>query len=173
MNNDKGEDEMMNDVKEFIEKQKQIESLKLVILEDRNERIHVSEFGDQSITPEVYANIRMNSYARNEIFPKLTNQTLIQSAEYYQSQCKRPSTPCSTYEEVLAHKIVPELIARLKAEQNKPAVGKQVKVLTGDYAEQTGMISVIRLDSSYPITVQFENGDTNDYHEEQIEIIDR
>lgn len=157
--------------KEFIEKQKQIESLKLVILEDRNERIHVSEFEDQSITPEMYANMRMNAYARDDIFPKLTTETLVQSTEYYQSQCKHPSTPCSTYKDVLAHKIVPELIARLKAEQYKPNVGKTVKVLTGDYANEEGTITNIALGDCYPITVKFPNGDTNQYYEEQIEVI--
>ena len=98
--------------KEYQEKLKQENELKYVILEDGSQK-HLSEFEDKSITPDKYQTFRMNSYARNEIYPKLTNETLLEQAEYYISQCHKPYR-ISTYNDAAIHLILPELINRFK-----------------------------------------------------------
>lgn len=98
--------------KEFEEKLKREEELKYVLLEDGKQK-HVKEFKDKSISPEEYNSFRMNSYARNEIYPKLTDETLLETAEYYISQCHRPYT-INTYNDAAIHLILPELIKRYK-----------------------------------------------------------
>ena len=98
--------------KEFEEKLKKEYEMKYVILED-GESQHVTEFKDKSITPEEYSTFRMNSYARNDIYPKLTDETLLETANYYISQCSKPYT-ISTYNDAAIHLILPELIKRFK-----------------------------------------------------------
>lgn len=96
----------------FHEKQKELHDLKYVSF--NRERIHVSELEGKSITPSMRREMRMNSYAQDDLPPKLTDEALIEMAEYHLSQCSKPSFPCTTYEESLVHKILPELIERLK-----------------------------------------------------------
>lgn len=98
--------------KEYEEKLKKENELKYVILEDGSQK-HISEFDNKSISPDEYQTFRMNSYARNEIYPKLTNGTLLEQAEYYISQCHKPST-ISTYNDAIIHLILPELLKRIK-----------------------------------------------------------
>jgi hypothetical protein len=78
------------------------------------EEIHVSEFSDKSISSILLKDMRMNSYARDAIYPKLSDKALIEEAKYFLTQCKTPKFPCATYDEALIHKIVPELIKRLE-----------------------------------------------------------
>lgn len=101
---------------EWEQKRQERELLKQVIYEDKEH--HVTTFMDRSITPPMLEKMRMNSYARDDIFPKLTTETLLDRAKYYQSQCSTPRFPCSTYNESLIHKIVPELIKRLEEAEN-------------------------------------------------------
>lgn len=79
-----------------------------------DKRMHVSELEDRSVTPERYRDMRMNSYAQDDLPPKLTDETLIKKAKYHLSQCRESAYPCTTYDEALIHKIVPELIKRLE-----------------------------------------------------------
>jgi len=58
--------------------------------------------------------MRINSYAQDDLPPKLTDEALINTAKYFMSQCSRPKFPCTTYDESLIHKILPELIKRLE-----------------------------------------------------------
>lgn len=98
------------------EKRRERELLKFVTYGE--EEIHVSEFPDRTITPAMMENMYMNSYARDDIFPKLTTETLLVDAKRYLSHCPTPRMPCSTYNEALIHKIVPELIKRLEEAEN-------------------------------------------------------
>lgn len=96
----------------FYKKQKEIFEKKYI--EYKGEKIHVSELEDKSITSDMKKQMRMNSYAQDDLPPKLTNEALINTAEYYLSNCSKPRFPCTTYDESLIHKLVPELIKRLK-----------------------------------------------------------
>lgn len=98
--------------KEYEEKLKKENELKYVLFEDGSKK-HVSEFDNKSISPDEYQTFRMNSYARNEIYPKLTNETLLEKAEYYISQCHKPYM-ISTYNDAIIHLILPELLKRIK-----------------------------------------------------------
>ncbi|MBM7598246.1 hypothetical protein JOC34_000603 [Virgibacillus halotolerans] len=80
----------------------------------KGDKIHVSEFRDKSITSEMKSSMRMNSYAQSDLPPKLTDTALIETVEYYLTQCSRPRTPSVTYDDAIVHNLVPELINRLK-----------------------------------------------------------
>jgi hypothetical protein len=58
--------------------------------------------------------MRMNSYANDDLPPKLNNAALIEKAKQYLGECAQTRIPCSTYDEALIHNIVPELIKRLE-----------------------------------------------------------
>lgn len=96
----------------FYKKQKELFDKKYIEME--HQRIHVTELKDRSVTPEIHKTMRMNSYAREDLPPKLTDEALIQNAEHYLSNCTRTRIPCSTYDEAIIHTIMPELIRRLK-----------------------------------------------------------
>ncbi|NRG43266.1 hypothetical protein HRF87_00635 [Bacillus sp. CRN 9] len=96
----------------FYEKKREIHEKKYIVF--KGENIHVSDFEDRSITVEMKKQMRMNSYAQDDLPPKLDNNALIETAEYYITNCPRPTFPCTTYDEALIHKILPELIKRLK-----------------------------------------------------------
>jgi hypothetical protein len=96
----------------FYEKQQRIYNMKYITYEDKE--IHVSKLEDRSVTSEMKKEMRMNSYAQDDLPPKLTDAALIETAKYYMSNCTRPNFPCSTYDEALIHKILPELIKRLE-----------------------------------------------------------
>lgn len=98
--------------KEFEKQLKKENELKYVLLEDGSQK-HVTEFENKSISPEKYQTFRMNSYARNEIYPKLTDETLLEQAEYYISQCNKPYR-ISTYNDAVIHLILPEMMKRFK-----------------------------------------------------------
>lgn len=83
-------------------------------IEYMGKRVHVSAFNDREINLSVYKEMRMNSYAQDEIFTKLNDEALIDTARHFLSQCSHPRTPCATYDEALIHKIVPELLKRLE-----------------------------------------------------------
>lgn len=108
----------------YYEKQKELYEKKYILIDDSTEsmdkepkKVHVSELEDRSVTPDMRAKMRMNSYAQDDLPPKLTDEALIQTAEYYLSQCSRPIFPCSTYNDALIHKILPELLIRFKETQ--------------------------------------------------------
>ena len=90
------------------------EEYKLKYITIGNKEIHVSELEDRSVTSEMKAKMRMNSYAQEDFPPKLTDEALVETAKYYISQCQAPRFPCATYDESLIHKILPEMIKRLE-----------------------------------------------------------
>lgn len=98
--------------KEFAEKQKEIHDLKYITYGDK--QIHVSELADRSVTSEMKNQMTMNSYAQDDLPPKLTNEALLGTTKYYLSNCSKPRFPCSTYDEAVIHILVPELVKRLE-----------------------------------------------------------
>lgn len=102
---------------------KSLDHLKFVSLRNSKgeelDRLPVASFADRSIEPSIYKSLRMNSYAREDIFEKLTNETLIEATNEYLAECQKPPMPCTTYEQAVVHKIVPELLKRLQEEMNK------------------------------------------------------
>jgi hypothetical protein len=102
---------------EYLKEEERINNLKYILHEDKE--IHVSEFEDRSITPQEHSLMRMNSYAQDDLPPKLNNAALIKTARSYLSNCTRPTFPCTTYDEALIHKILPELIERLEELDNE------------------------------------------------------
>jgi hypothetical protein len=93
---------------------RQMEIFNKKYIDYNGDQIHVSDLKDKSVTSEMKQQMRMNSYAHDELPPKLNNEALIETAEYYLSHCSKPVFPCSTYDEALIHKLLPELIKRLK-----------------------------------------------------------
>ena len=77
-------------------------------------QVHVTELEDRSVTPEMRKAMRVNSYANDELPSKLTTQSLIETAEQYLSNTVQKNFPCRSYDEALVHRILPELIKRLK-----------------------------------------------------------
>lgn len=102
------------------EKKKEEYSKQVVLYNDKE--IHVTEFSDQSISASQLSKFRMNSYARDKIFPKLNTEALIKEAAYYQSQSGHYQYPAGTYNEALIHVIVPELISRIVELEEKLAI---------------------------------------------------
>jgi hypothetical protein len=98
---------------EWIERQKEIHNKKYVTYNDK-EVFHVSDLKDRSVTVEMKKEMRMNSYAQDDLPPKLTTEALIDTAKHYLSHCSKPRFPCVTYDEGLIHKLLPELIKRLE-----------------------------------------------------------
>lgn len=96
----------------FIEKQKEINNLKYI--DYNGKKIHVSGLEDRSVTSEMKQDMMMNSYAQDDLPPKLTDEALIDTVKYYITNCNRPSYPCTTYDEAIVHNLVPELIKRLE-----------------------------------------------------------
>ncbi|MCY7866045.1 hypothetical protein P8918_12510 [Bacillus spizizenii] len=99
--------------KETLEEKRE-EEYELKYIDYDGENVHITEFKNRSVTSEMKSNMRMNSYAQDDLPPKLTTEALIETAKLYQSQCSRPRLPCSTYDESLIHRILPELIKRLE-----------------------------------------------------------
>jgi hypothetical protein len=97
---------------DFYKKQKELYELKYLTFGDV--AVHVSELADRSVTNEMKKEMRMNSYAQDDLPPKLTTEALIDTAKHYLSHCSKPRFPCVTYEEGLIHKLVPEIIKRLE-----------------------------------------------------------
>jgi hypothetical protein len=96
----------------FYEKQKEIYDKKYITYQGKE--IHVSELKDKSVTYEMKQQMRMNSYAQDDLPPKLTDEALIDQAIHFINNCSRPNFPCTTYEESLIHKILPEIIKRFE-----------------------------------------------------------
>lgn len=111
---------------EWIEKQQRIHEMKYI--DYNGNQIHVSELEDRSVTPEMKMEMRMNSYAQDDLPPKLTNATLIETAKHYISNCSTPRFPCITYDEALIHKILPEMIKRLEELDQNIEILKKVKL---------------------------------------------
>lgn len=80
----------------------------------QDEKIHIDEFEDKSITPQHLSDMRMNSYAREKLYPKLSTDALINTSKSYLSQCSRGRYPAITYDDALIHLIVPELLNRIE-----------------------------------------------------------
>ena len=97
---------------EWITRKEEIYNLKYISMD--NQEIHVSQLKDKSVTPEMHSKMRMNSYAQEDLPPKLTDETLIEKTKYYLSQCSRKNIPCSTYDEAVIHNLMPEFIKRLE-----------------------------------------------------------
>jgi hypothetical protein len=101
----------------YYEKQKEIYNKKYITY--KNNEFHVSDFTDRTITIEMKKEMRMNSYAQDDLPPKLTTEALIDTSKYYLSHCTKPRFPCVTYDEGLIHKLLPELIKRLEERLKK------------------------------------------------------
>jgi hypothetical protein len=112
---------------EFYEKQQEIFNLKYIDIE--GEKIHVSDLEDRSVTPKQKKQMRMNSYAQDDLPPKLNNAALLEMAELFLSHISKPRFPCTTYDEALIHKIVPELIKRLKELDENINILKSVNII--------------------------------------------
>lgn len=80
-------------------------------------KVHPSEINDRTVTKEKLEDMKMNSYGQEEMFGKYTDDVLIDKARYYISNCNTPRYPCSTYDEALIHKVIPELIKRLEEKE--------------------------------------------------------
>ncbi|MEI2465118.1 hypothetical protein [Niallia taxi] len=109
---------------EWIEKQQEIYNLKYITYQGK--KIHVSELEDRSVTLEMRSQMRMNSYAQEDLPPKLNNEALIEKAKQYLGECNKKRIPCSTYDEALIHNITPELIKRLEEFEEKLDVLKNI-----------------------------------------------
>lgn len=97
----------------YLKKKQEEYELKYIKLGDK--QIHISELEDRSVTPELKSKMRMNSWAQDDLPPKLNDEALVKTARSFMSQCLVPSKfPCSTYEEALIHRILPELVKRLE-----------------------------------------------------------
>ena len=97
----------------YYEKQKEIYNLKYINYNDKE--IHITGLEDKSVTFEMKKEMRMNSYAQDDLYPKLTDEALIDTAKYFMSQCSRPRKfPCTTYDESVIHMILPEMIKRME-----------------------------------------------------------
>lgn len=66
-----------------------------------------------NITTEEMRAIRANSYEWERIFPKLSDEALIEHTQYVLKNCTRARSPAVTYDEALQDTIVPLLIGRL------------------------------------------------------------
>lgn len=98
---------------EEFQKRKQEEFEKKYITYN-SEEVHVSEFDDKSVDYDMKKGMRMNSYAQDDLTPKLTDEALIETAKYYQSNCTKPKFPCATYNDAIIHNLLPELLKRLE-----------------------------------------------------------
>jgi len=96
----------------YYKRQKELYELKYITIEDQS--IHITELEDRSVTSEMKSKMRMNSYAQDDLLPKLTDEALIDTAKYFMSQCSEPRYPCTTYNESIIHKILPEMIKMLE-----------------------------------------------------------
>lgn len=92
--------------------QKDLYAKKYIIIGDTE--IHVSHLKDRSVNVEKKQKMRMNSYAQDDLYPKLDNEALIYTARHFIANCSTPRFPCATYDESLIHMILPELIKRLE-----------------------------------------------------------
>jgi hypothetical protein len=72
--------------------------------------------------------MKMNSYANDDLPPKLNNAALIEKAKQYLGECTQTRIPCSTYDEALIHNIAPELIKRLEESEENVNLLKRVTV---------------------------------------------
>jgi hypothetical protein len=111
---------------EWVKRQQEIYNLKYITYQGK--KIHVSEFEDRSITPEMRNHMKMNSYANDDLPPKLNNAALVEKAKQYLGECTQTRIPCSTYDEALIHNIVPELIKRLEESEENISVLKRVTI---------------------------------------------
>jgi len=96
----------------YYEKKQEEYELKYITIGDKE--IHITELEDKSATSEMKKEMRMNSYAQDDLYSKLTDEALIDITKYFMSQCLRVKFPCATYDESLIHKILPEIIKRLE-----------------------------------------------------------
>lgn len=107
----------------YKEMQKEIYDRKYITY--KNEKIHVTELEDRSVTMEMKNEMRMNPYAQDAMPRKLTSGALVETTKYYLSHCSQPKYPCSTYDESLVHKLLPELLKRFNEllEENRQIKG--------------------------------------------------
>lgn len=99
--------------KEFMQKRQEQFDLKYISY--RGKEIHVTQLKDRSVTPEQYKEMRMNSYAKEDFFAKMSDELLLQQGKLYQAQCSRPTRmPSITYDDAVIHDVVPELLKRLE-----------------------------------------------------------
>ena len=100
----------------YHKKKKEIDGRKYVLYD--GEEIHITEFEDKTVSSEMRTDMRMNSYAQDELPPKLTDEALINETKSYLKQCGRSQYPCVTYEEALIHTILPELLKRFESKHS-------------------------------------------------------
>lgn len=110
---------MSKNLKEWLEAHnKRIYDLQYITLPNQ-EKVHVTELEDRSVTIEQKKDWRMNSYAGQELIKKLNDEALFDTIEYFLNNVGRCQYPATTYEESLINVVVPELVKRLKEELNK------------------------------------------------------
>ena len=98
---------------EYLKRKQEEYELKYITF--KGKEIHITELEDKSVTSEMKKEMRMNSYAQDDLPPKLTDEALIDTTKYFMSQCSRPRKfPCTTYDESVIHMILPEMIKRLE-----------------------------------------------------------
>ena len=85
-----------NTLDSFREHQREIDELRYVEYGDK--QIPVSDFENQTVSKDMLSKMRMNSYARDALPPKLTDQALVETVEYYLTQIGSPRFPCTTYD---------------------------------------------------------------------------
>src|SRR5699024_10596073 len=101
----------INDVKET---KKDILELHHVYVGDEVKR--VSDFKDCSVTRKEYEEMRMNSYARNKMYKKINNETLIYVGRNYVGQCGGMYDGSGKNSDYLIHGVFTELLNRLEEE---------------------------------------------------------
>ncbi|WP_442636524.1 hypothetical protein [Rossellomorea marisflavi] len=94
---------------EYYSIEKSINDLKYVELDGN--RIHVSEFEDESVTIGMINNMKLNMYGRGSIPPKLTDEALVYTVKHFMTVCEKPMRTASDY---LIQILVPELIKRIE-----------------------------------------------------------
>lgn len=66
------------------------------------------------VTREEYEFMRMNSYEREVLVPRLSDEALIVAVEQCLKNCGRVRTPAVTYNDAMVALYGPELLRRLK-----------------------------------------------------------
>lgn len=103
----------LNDIKRT--KEKGIERLEVHYVYINDDKIkRVRDFEEESIDLYLYKELRMNNYARNNIYPKLTKETFIHASEMYVSECGGTYTGSGKNSDYLILGVFKELIKRYK-----------------------------------------------------------
>lgn len=74
------------------------------------------------LTLQEYKQLRLNSWERWDLLLLLDDQALLSQMAHYRDNSARPhyTPPYSTYDEVLMHHMLPELMRRMQAQTKTP-----------------------------------------------------